>query len=90
MGLFQLALSNSPIDSSNQGYRKTRIRILLNLQALHKHWVKTQIKLPTPQEAKVEACLFRDRSGFPVDIWAAIDGSFIKVHNFAATQACLT
>ena len=54
------------------------------INAIHKTLVKelNYIRLPTEQEARHEARLFSQKSGFPEIAWCAIDGTHIKVYHF--------
>jgi hypothetical protein len=51
------------------------------IEALHQHLVPVYIRLPTSEEAKVEAELFHKDSHcrFPPIIWGAIDGTHVRV-----------
>ena len=54
-----------------------------SIDVLHEILVPQMICLPTPEEARRQSVLFRERSGFRADAWCAIDGLLIKV-NFLA------
>ena len=45
---------------------------------LYKHLVPKYIKPPTEEEARHEAWLFSQLSGFPELIWSSIDGTHIE------------
>jgi hypothetical protein len=49
------------------------------INVLHKYLVPNYIRLPTQSEAKEEAELFHQASGFPALVWGAVDGTHIKV-----------
>ena len=57
-----------------------RESIDMALNVIFDHMVPIYISLPTPEEARKQALLFRDRSGYRPNAWAAIDGTHIKVH----------
>ena len=56
-----------------------RESIDMALNVIFDHMVPIYISLPTPEEARKQALLFRDRSGYRPNAWAAIDGTHIKV-----------
>ena len=50
------------------------------IQALYGDFTKKYIKMPDEEEAKKQVKLFKERSGFPVDLWGAIDGTQFPVN----------
>ena len=53
--------------------------LLFYYQAIYDVIVPRYVKLPTSEEMKLEIQTFRAKAGFPVNVFAALDGTTVPV-----------